>query len=605
MRRLWLPLWAIFSLFLWTGSVIAQEAQETEETATEDEMVVTATRIPVQVSEAPGTVHVITRKEIEDSPGMLDMAEFLSLYFGVQVNSSGTPGGVSSIGLRGAGSEQVLVMINGVPMVNPQNGNASLSFLNLDMVDRIEVIQGPLSSLYGEDALGGVINIITGCEPGGNIRLGSGTHDSNDLHLTYGWEAGGLGLGAADTDGHRINSDYKGDWQFGYVRPELLGWQLDLGFYHYRDEKGLPGTVAYPSEVSRGEDAQRVIYATAKRSTEKLETVMRLYRVGVQSDFNDEFSVAEHDAYRAGAEAQVSWRIKPELSVLTVGKWEETGVDSTSVGEKEGTSRSLAAQLAWTPLDSLYVYAGDHLSHHSVYGTNHSPRLSVVYRKLPGLVLKGMYSEAFRAPTFNELYWPADSYSHGNPDLQPEKGRTLEVGMEYQFLERCLLKISAYQTKVANLIEWLPEDDGDSDPWNDPWSPQNHGKVRMNGVDLSLSLKPASNWNIAGQLHLLDAKAQDELSGDYNKLETKTPVSGAIGVFYRMNRLYGAGFVRYFHEHGDLPSFAIADLNLRYAINPSASVLLGIENLFDRDYAFNPGYPMPGLTLRIGFDLLF
>jgi len=570
-------------------------------------MVVTATRVPVLVSEAPGTVQVITRAELAQNPGSPDLAELLSLWLGVPVNSAGFPGGVSSLGLRGAGSQQVLILVNGIPIVNPQNGVASLSFLSLDLVDRIEVIQGPLSALYGADAMGGVINIITiGGQPGGCFRLDGTSPGGTGLHLSYQWEKGGFGLGLADSTGERPNSDYSGNWQLGSVRTDLLGWDLELGFYRYADTKGIPGPTYAPSLDAHGEDGQEVYYLIARRGREGRETVLRLYRVEIDSLYRDTWSVGDHEAYRLGAEVQSSWELATNLALVTVGKWEETGVDSNLVGQHSGAATNLAAQITWTPSESLQVYAGDLWSQHSLYPASSTPRLGLVYQVRPGWVLKASYSEAFRAPTFNELYWPADPWSQGNPDLQPETARTWELGLEYQQRELWVAKLSLYHTEAENLIEWLPLDDGDGNPWNDPWSPQNHGRVCLDGLDASLAWRVAPRWRLLGQVHLLRAQEYDPASGAYDlTLATKVPASAVLAVVHGAERWQTAWYTRYYQGHGDVPTAMISDLAVSYRVGTSSRVRFGIQNVWDRDYVFNPGYPMPGRTLNLEWSSTF
>lgn len=600
----WFLLLAGFTAVLWNGGFIAA-AEEEEDTEAQDEIVVTATRIPIEVSDAPGTVDVITREEIQQTAAK-DMAELLSMYLGVQLNTTGLPGGASSVGLRGAGSEQVLVMINGIPMVNPQNGVASLSFLSADMVERIEVIQGPLSSLYGEDALGGVINIITGGKPGTKVNIGFATWDTADGSLAHYTEKTGLGVGVTKTDGHRENSQYQGNWEYGFFRPEVAGWKLDFGFYHYEDDKGLPGMTTWPSLTAQGEDAQTMLYLIANRKHRLGDMTFRIYNLDVDSEFRDIGVDEDHEAYRRGLELQSTWEFKPNLSLVAVGKWEATGADSTTLGEKSGTSSSLAAQLCWKLTEKLQIYAGDLFYNPSLYDAGHSPRISLVYQVKPGFVLKAMGSEAYRAPTFNELYWPADPWSHGNPDLKPESGRTWEIGAEYQWLDRWVGKIAIYDTRVKNLIEWLPEDDGDGDPLNDPWTPQNHGKVRLRGIDTSLAWKITSRLKLATHLNLLDASEWNESTGAYDlDIASKTPICATLLLTYHREAFDWAWTTRYLKEHGNLSTAVVSDLSMAYRFSTQGTVRLAVQNIFDRDYELNEGYPMPGLNIRLGIEINF
>lgn len=584
----------LLAMLLCLGTAAAENSSAPAE---EEEMVVTAARLPVLISEAPGSVAVITAEELALATDPGNLAESLSLWTGLPLNAYGYPGCVSSLGLSGASSQQVLVMLDGIPLVNPQNGLASLGLLPAGAIGRAEIVTGPLSALYGEDALGGVINLFTGIERGVSFNLDGGTAGAN-LGFSYGWEWGGLALGLSDTAGERANSDYRGDWQFLTAGSTWLGWDLRAGFYRYADDKGIPGSIYWPSMTAREEDGERLLYVAADKTMGAAKISFKAYHVAVECAFWDDWSFSLYDAWRTGTETQVNWGLRPELSLVGVGKWERTGVDGNTMGEHEADAVNLAAQLVWRPRKALSLYLGDLWHHHSQYGTGHSPRLSMVYTVRPGLVAKAMYGEAFRAPTFNDLYY-ADSWSAGNPDLLPEDARTLQCVLEYQYLDRLVAGLSVYRTRAENLIEWL--DDGTGF-----WSPDNHGLVELNGIDLSATWRPGARWRILGGLHHLHARAYNAASGEYDlPLASKVPVSASLAAVHTAGGFETALFARYHGAHGAVGAAAPLDLSLAWRYAENARLRLGATNLLDEEYFLVDGYPMPGRTLRLEWRVEF
>ena len=177
-------------------------------------LVVTASRILQDIKSAPVSIALITRDEIE-AMGAMELSEVLNGVEGVTAADYGPFGSQMKVKLRGSNAEQVLVLIDGKPVNSARQGDVDLSTIPLAMVDRIEIIKGPASALYGADALGGVVNIITkGGREGGQLRLAIGGYDTVSLGFDYRGRSGSLGyaLGSDLTmsGGYRPNSDYEG-----------------------------------------------------------------------------------------------------------------------------------------------------------------------------------------------------------------------------------------------------------------------------------------------------------------------------------------------------------------------------------------------------------
>ena len=224
------------------------------------QVVVTATRTEVEISDSPQSISVITKEEIMNGPDRT-IPEVIQRAAGVQVNQTGPTGGLSTASIRGSEAQQVLIMIDGRRINDAQNGQFDLSNLPLtkDEIERIEVLRGGASALYGSDAMGGVINIITKSptkEPSARVSSSFGRFNTQEYSLSSRWKPGPLGYSLfaswGRSDGYRPNSDYNG-WTVGGELSYDLPWkgELKVSARSIQKEIGVPGTISLPDPDDR------------------------------------------------------------------------------------------------------------------------------------------------------------------------------------------------------------------------------------------------------------------------------------------------------------------------------------------------------------------
>jgi outer membrane receptor for ferrienterochelin and colicins len=199
---------------------------------------------------------------------------------------------------------------------------------------------------------------------------------------------------------------------------------------------------------------------------------------------------------------------------------------------------------------------------------------------------------------------------YGDPDLKPEVSRNIELTAEYKPISRLAFEFSLYRSQATNLIDYKYINANlDEDPI---YQYLNYKKSRIDGFDTSMLYNISNQWKIGMQLHLLRAKEFDEKDGDYDlTIDSKVPSSGSLMLMYDGKKLQGTWFTRYYHGHGDrdqqtrVDSVSISDLALSYKCTDDIAIRFGVQNVFDRDYALNAGYPMPGINYRLEMEYSF
>ncbi len=423
-----------------------------------DQMVITAARRPQRLTDAVVTTEVVSRREIENS-GASDLASVLTEQTGVQLQG-GHPSG-AGVMLQGIGSERVLVMLDGQPLVGRISGNFDLSRIPTGMIERVEVVKGPQSTLYGSEAMGGVVNIVTR------------TADPD------GWQAGATFLGGSNgrLDGSVSAGGGRGDWS----------GTLDLGMRQVHRAPGVAstaGALADRADVSakaRWEPASdRWAEFTVLRLDERqrwasssmfdfADNVQSGARLSASKLFGEQrftptlhYSSFEHLARssRTGTpiagtgDRQVQRLMEAEL--LYAGRVGGLAVDAGLEARREmiessdgriaagddgdSASRTLHAVEPFAQFelggDAWSVVPGARLTWNEQWGTAFTPRIAARWRATPALTLRLAAGQGFRAPGFKELYLQFTNESagyavYGNPDLRPEHSDNVTAGAEW------------------------------------------------------------------------------------------------------------------------------------------------------------------------------
>lgn len=572
-----------------------------------DQIVVTAALADQERRETTASTEVIDRDEIE-ARGATSVAELLTTVAGLDLVQSGGPGQQASLFTRGTESDHTLVLWNGLELNDPYFGGFNWAFLTTDGVERVEVVRGPFSALYGSDALGGVVQILTRAPEGVRLRLEGGSDDYRRAGVAAGVELGDVQLEAYGYtrrgDGAFDNADFAGDG--GTVRADWqVGEGLSLGLVARVDDSstGIPFSGGEPDLDRRIDWREEELALPVRAELGSWQVEGSLARVDYASRFSDPddpfgstHSATDSRAWRARAVA--TRPLGPEGvgdSWIAFGAdWEDVEVDDASVFgtnlEDEG-QRTRAGFAQWVgEVGPLRVDLGLRHDDNSAFGGHTSPRAGLLLRLGAHDRLHASWGEGFRAPSVGELFFPGI----GNPDLEPEISRGYELGWVH---ERPGLRaaVTGFENRITDLIEFdLP------------------GFTNIN-VD-------ARTRGVEGSLRLADGIFAAELNGTWTEAENRDLDLPLLRrPEWKSNLVLTATpgawttslIVRYVGERPDAdpadttvrvenPSYVRTDVALSWRATERLAPYLRVENAADETYSPAVGFPAPGRTWIAG-----
>ena len=598
------------------------------------EVVVTGTRNETDIRHLPMTISVIDRKQIEQSmqpsilpiltqqvPGLFITARGIMGY-GV---SGGAAGGMSLRGI-GSGSGRLMVLIDGHPQYMGLMGHPIADAYQSLMAERVEVLRGPASVLYGSNAMGGVINIVTrqlheeGVKT--NLNLGYGSFNTLQSEVTNRIRKGGftsLISGSYNrTDGHRRNmgfEQYGGYAKLGYEFSPYWNIRGDVNVTHFNASQ--PGEVTDPmidadQSITRGMTS----VAVENRYERTSGAVSFFYNWG-DHWINDGYTTNPDDKnnpkpYRFDSHDDmmgISWYQSAQLFTgnrLTAGvdyyrfggKAQNRYVEGERNGEREHIVDKVQHEIAgyidfrqdishWLTLD-----AGIRIDHHSHIGTECIPQAGLSFH-LPGSIeLKASAGKGFRYPTIREMYM----FPPKNPDLRPESMWNYELAFAQRLLDgRLSYGINVFYIDGKNLIVAVPR--AGATPLN-----MNTGKIDNTGVEVEAAYRIHPHWSV---------------ETNYSYLHMDNPVLGApehkfyAGAMFSKNRWTVSTGLQYVAnlytnvDHVQTEDFILWNINGSFKVTEWFDIWARGENLLAQRYEINAGYPMPKATIMAGINVKF
>jgi len=594
------------SLALMAQGAAAQEAGQRLPS-----VVVTATKSEKRIEDVTQSVTVITADDIKRS-GATTPAEVIDQSVGVMITDQGGRGSLSTVSIRGSRYAQVLVLLDGKRLNSPRDGGFDLSSLPiaLDDIERIEIVRGSSSALFGSEAVGGVINIITKKPQANNSRLAGsmGSHGYDTLSLGFGNNQGGVYYsfsGERQTyDGYRSNSDLDQDTMNGKIGFEFSPvTAFELSSNYLSKELGVPGSLQYPSPNARQNERERVDGALLRtRFGQALDLSLSAQRTQDDLKYKDpqNFVDSLHKSKTDGEEAKLTW-IANSWNQFTIGyETRKDRLDSTDSGVHSATLDASYVQDELSLGDSLIVVIGTRRDSHSVYGDKTSPRTSARYFiSGTGTIIRASYGESFRGPTFNDLYW-SDAWSHGNPNLKPESSKETEGSIEQTFGAGASVKVSGYERNVKDLIDWR------FDVF--PMRPENIGKALIRGYEGEAKFPLSADTTIAANYAYTNPV--DELTGEkiyytIPKTQLKGILSIALDSATHLS-LERRQVVNYVKPGENDWRYTVMDAKISQTFTSKRGELFfGMKNIFDRRYEIARGYLMPPKEIYGGASILF
>ncbi len=578
------------------------------------EMVVTANRTGQSLTDALPHTTVIGREAIERSQAV-DLASLLANEAGFQSTQNGGRGTATSLFLRGSASTGVLVMIDGVPLTKQDaTGTVSLEHIMLDQIERVEIVRGNVSAIYGSGAIGGVIQLFTRKgqgAPAGYAQLEAGSFHSARASVGYGGQIGdtrfSLGIAGHTTRGISAMNTI----QYPNENPDADGYR-NLNYNLSLSQLLAPGqTLGLRAQGAQGDfDTDGGGYGTPTdiyTGASKLGSVALFSHNQITQDWRSELTLSqgrERSTYNAD---QTSWPYNSQattrnrtLNWTNVIGW--SGWQLTLGGERQlqsiDTSDSTATTLnADRGVTSLFAGAATTRDAHSLQlnvrwddASGLSPKttgyLGYGYQLSPAWKAIASLSSAFNLPPLGYLY---DPFS-GNPQLQPETARSAELGLQWAQGPN-VVRATYFNTQTDNLMLY----DFNS------YSFSNVARTANQGLEVSAS---AQAWGASWQASFTAQNPVNETTGQWLVRRARTMASLGVSVPWG-DWLLGAN-VRYTGERPDtvgrpmLPAYAVTNVTARYALRPDVALTARVDNLFDRSYQTAWGYNQPGIGAYIG-----
>jgi vitamin B12 transporter len=631
------------------GNVETKEKQQKKEAKTGPKrlkyhIVVTATRTEQPKLELASSTTLMSFEDLKKA-GKETAADALAAVPGLDVVQNGGPGKTADIFIRGANSEHTLVMMDGVEVNDPMSPGRTFDFghLNLDNIDRIEIVRGPQSTLYGSDAMGGVINIITKKgkgKPRGFISAETGSYstfreaagvnggtDTVNYSLeisrfdSKGFSESGEKYGNTEKDGYK-NTTLSG--RIGFKPAKNLELNLISRYItarnHLDNFAGAGGDdpnyitdarqflLAADSRLSllKGKWGQRlgISYNNMRRDLtnptdqfQPFDSQEGLYKGRIfKIDWQHNLYLHPTSTVTAGIEYQMEWG---ESTYSWESLW---GPGESSFPGKSARTTGFYLQDSIKIQDTFFMTLGIRFDHHDRFGTETTYRIAPALLLESGTKLKATYGTGFKAPSLYQLYAPATAWGLvGNQNLEPEKCKGWDIGIEqFLFNDRLTLSFTYFQNNFEDLIlyDFI------------------QGYININqadtkGFEIFMSAGPLKNLTINGSYTYTDAKDKETGEQLLRRPKHKANLTFNLRLFKKTNVNL---FIIHVGKRLDLfpyptiteaAAYTLFNLAASYQLSKNIEVFGRVDNLFGEDYEAVLGYGTPGRSAYIGIKATY
>ncbi|WP_117236391.1 TonB-dependent receptor domain-containing protein [Vibrio maerlii] len=585
-----------------------------QEVTVDETMVVTANRFEQSIDSTLAPVVVVTKDEIQSIQAK-SIEEVLRRLPGIQVSSNGGYGQTASVYIRGSESDHALILVNGVRINSATTGSTAIGSLPLNGVERIEYVRGPRTAVYGSDAIGGVINIITsytGDETelwveGGSDNFQKYSASTANKVGEKGWIK--ASVNREKTDGFSAtNEKYEyhdpavdGD-DDGYDHTDLM---LELGF-RPTDEISFKLNSNYTEgdiEYDTGEKEQKIFSGSivGAYKTDLLSSELILSTSRDQSSYVG--SSGNYETNRNSIAWQNGYQLNSDLLLLGGVEWvnEDVSESTTEYAETSRSNLGLYTSGLYSK-DKVQAEVSLRVDDNEQYGSYTTWQVGSGYKLTPIYRLSAMAGTAFKAPTFNDLYYPDSCYgstcypSSANPDLSPEESVNYEVALEITPTVADF-RVALYQNEISDLIS-LSSSSGKY---------ENVAKAEIKGLELVGEFSTGDIYHSAS-VDVMDTENKDtgkELARR-SKYSAKWNISYAYQDWhFDLSYLYRGDSYDNADNSIKLDSYSLVDFATHYYITDNFIVRGKIANLFDEEYETSYGYNTQERSYFAGLNYKF
>ncbi|WP_025733469.1 TonB-dependent receptor domain-containing protein [Carnimonas nigrificans] len=619
--RTLLALSLAFPPYCWGAQALtnddARQRSERDHAATEVEhssaeaalapMVVTAALTPQTADQSLASVTLLDRKALtRQAP--VSLTDVLRSQPGVDVTSNGGPGAPSNVYIRGANAQSSTLLIDGIRLRSATTGTAAYHYLDPAIFNRAELVRGPRGSLYGADAAGGVIQLFTDDEQPGirpRLSVGGGSHATWHSTASLSGRQNGTGFTFAassiNSNGTRDRAGGSGQSYDNHTALLHLSHDFDNGARIGGLLLRARGHSDYDGGESRFSGSNAFVQQVAGVYGEvpllpNLKSRVTLSQADDKLDNAGDGMSTSHLNTRT---QRVRWQ-----NTLTLGQQQliagaeyadDRVTGNTDYTHRHRDNKAVFAQGVFD-LTPLRVQASVRHDDNQAFGETTTGGLALGYSLDSVHTLRASWGNAFRVPTFNELYWPNDGFFSGNPDLKPEKSSTVELGMRAEH-RLGFWDIALYQSRYRDLINYAADD----------YSREvNINRARIQGVELSGGIHPGP-WNINASLSYM--KPEDRSSG--LDLQNRTRRIARLDVDRQLGERFDAGgsVIAQGSRFADtantdkVAGFTIFDLRSGVRLAKGVRLQASIDNLLNHRYQSVQGYLEPGRTAMLTLSL--
>jgi vitamin B12 transporter len=573
--------------------------------------VVTASRIEQPRSEAQAASSIFTRADIERLQPV-DLPALLQRVPGLHIARNGGPGSLTGVFMRGTTSAQTLVLVDGQRISGSSSGLTSLELLNMEHIERVEVVRGGRSALYGSDAIGGVIQIFTRrgqAEAGWQPRLSAGLGSHGRIERSI-----GLSGGSTDT---RLDVGLSLDETDGFERTTLDGSDdsayrnkaANFSFSHRFNERLLAGVsglrqsgdTEYDFSLSPAGFAQDEFELSSANTFVEAQVNTQWktrFELGHSEDrrtTENPFGGSTFNSYRDQANWINTLELNSAQTLLLGADWYQDRLNSSEAFQRESRiNRAVFANHRFSG-DLFSTELGLRHDRNQQFGNESTWNTAGTWHVNPQNDLILSYSQSFRAPTFNDLYYPESCFMgtctiYANPDLKPETAQSYELQWRSQLSSTTSLETSLYRTLIRDAIVTNNALDGNQAASNNKFRPENIDKAEINGFEATLQ-HDFFSWLTSASYSLIDARNASGGGNDGNRLARRPKNSLSIDLDRSFNAFsVGAGWTVNGHSYDDLnnknriPGYGVLGVRSSWLANDELRFNLAVDNLLDRDY---------------------
>lgn len=575
-------------------------------------VVIQSNRIQSRLTETSANVISLDATAIRQLPAV-SVAEILHYVAGVDIRQRGAQGVQADPGIRGSTFDQVLILVNGIKLIDPQTGHHSLNLpLDLENIQSIQVIKGSSARVYGQNTFAGAINIITknptenfirvqgsaGSFGTGGIRLSAALNDTNVSHY--------VSANRDFSDGYQYNTDfvvnnyfYQGNWNSRAGTFELMAGLTDREF-------GANGFYASPNYKDQRESVQTSVSALSLKSVLYTNAAgqatlqQRVYWRRNSDDYilfkdNPTAYRNQHTGNTIGYEANALFPSRAGLTGL--------GVDinrlmlvSSNLGDHARTVVTVYAEHRVELFTSkIDITPGVQLNYFTDFGMNVLPGIDAGYSFHRNMKLYANAGYTFRVPTYTDLYYQ-DPSNVGNPDLTPEYAFSYEAGIKVVDIHAVEGQVSYFVREGKDIIDWSKENEAD------PWKPENLQSVTMQGWDMNFSVKPGEVVPFVARIDAgytyIDAEKRDDVTYSRYALENLNQQLIVSCVLRYGKKIQHSVSYRY-TDRQNLPAYNLFDTRITYT-GKTLSAFADVTNLTDVSYKETNLVTMPGRWFKLG-----